>query len=132
MDNMEKIYDEQISPLMQQIIDICKEHKIPMFAEVQFGPEDFCKTVLVWPGSHPIMTHLSALSQCDCEGGVNIDKYMMWVSKSARLEGHSSFFLKMAGVPEVGEKGVVVPGAGSFAITVSKPQDKFPVVEVPG
>lgn len=28
----EKVYDEKISPLMKQIIAICKEHKIPMIA----------------------------------------------------------------------------------------------------
>lgn len=28
----EKVYDEQISPLMTQIIAICREHRIPMVA----------------------------------------------------------------------------------------------------
>jgi len=28
----EKVYDEKLSPLMKQIIEICKEHKIPMLA----------------------------------------------------------------------------------------------------
>ena len=30
--NEEEVYDTQISPLMIQIIKICKEHKIPMIA----------------------------------------------------------------------------------------------------
>ena len=30
--NLESIYDEKISPLMRQIIDICKEHNMPMVA----------------------------------------------------------------------------------------------------
>lgn len=30
--NKEQIYDEQISPLMAQIIEICKEHKIAHLA----------------------------------------------------------------------------------------------------
>ncbi len=34
--NEEKIYDTQISPLMQQIIDICKEHGIPMIASFTY------------------------------------------------------------------------------------------------
>lgn len=29
--NKEEIYDEQISPLMQQVISICKEHGIGLF-----------------------------------------------------------------------------------------------------
>ena len=35
----EQIYDEQISPLMTQIIKICKEHKIPILASF-FTPGD--------------------------------------------------------------------------------------------
>ena len=30
--DLEDIYDEQISPLMQQIIKICKEHGMPVLA----------------------------------------------------------------------------------------------------
>ena len=33
----EKIYDEQISPLMTQIIRICKENKIACFATYRLG-----------------------------------------------------------------------------------------------
>lgn len=33
----EAIYDEQISPLMTQIIAICKEHNIPMVAQFQYA-----------------------------------------------------------------------------------------------
>lgn len=35
----EQIYDEKISPLMTQIISICKEHKIPIVASF-FTPGD--------------------------------------------------------------------------------------------
>ncbi|WP_175806908.1 hypothetical protein [Burkholderia cenocepacia] len=35
----EQIYDEQISPLMTQVIAICKEHKIPIVASF-FTPSD--------------------------------------------------------------------------------------------
>ncbi|ORM72409.1 hypothetical protein HA48_14740 [Pantoea wallisii] len=34
--NLESVYDEQISPLMKQIIDICKEHKMPMVCSFAF------------------------------------------------------------------------------------------------
>lgn len=37
----EQIYDEQIAPLMTQIITICKEHKIPIVASFFTpGPDD--------------------------------------------------------------------------------------------
>jgi hypothetical protein len=32
----EAIHDEQIAPLMTQIIAICKEHNIPMVAQFQY------------------------------------------------------------------------------------------------
>ena len=49
----EEIYDEKISPLMQQIIEVCKEHKIPMVAsfacpndEPEIGDSLRCTTAL--------------------------------------------------------------------------------------
>ena len=47
----ESVYDEQIAPLMTQIIETCKEHKIPMFASFQYskvpGDAMFCTTALL-------------------------------------------------------------------------------------
>lgn len=34
--DLESVYDEQISPLMQQIIAICQEHNMPMIASFAF------------------------------------------------------------------------------------------------
>jgi len=34
--NKEDIYDNEISPLMQQIIEICNKHKMPMIASVTY------------------------------------------------------------------------------------------------
>jgi len=31
--DLEQVYDEQIAPLMAKIIEICKEHKLPMAAD---------------------------------------------------------------------------------------------------
>ena len=48
----ERIYDEKISPLMTQIITLCKEHKINMAATFSLGmdPEEgetlFCSSIL--------------------------------------------------------------------------------------
>ena len=39
-----------------------------------------------------------------CGGGVNVDKYMFWVAKTARKEGHSSLVLHQMGVPETPEE----------------------------
>lgn len=48
----EAVYDERISPLMAQIIALCKEHKINMVADLSLGhdPEAgetlFCTTAM--------------------------------------------------------------------------------------
>lgn len=50
----EDIYDAQISPLMSQIIEICKEHNIPMVATFQYakhteeeGSFSNCSTIIL-------------------------------------------------------------------------------------
>lgn len=53
--DLEAVYDEQISPLMQQIIEICKQHKMPMLCSFAFehceenGVGD-CTTLLNFDG----------------------------------------------------------------------------------
>lgn len=47
----EAIYDEKISPLMAKIIEICKEHEIPMMATFQYEWHEergagYCTTTL--------------------------------------------------------------------------------------
>lgn len=48
-----KVYDDQISPLMTQIIEICIAHKIPLFANFRLGADPelngdqlLCSTIL--------------------------------------------------------------------------------------
>jgi len=47
----EQIYDDQIFPLMKQIIAICEEHKIAMIADFALSDEDLedlkCTTALL-------------------------------------------------------------------------------------
>lgn len=45
----ERVYDEQIAPLMKQIIEICKKHEMPMFASFVYAPDNFCTTNLPGP-----------------------------------------------------------------------------------
>lgn len=47
----EKAYDERIAPLMAQIIEVCKERRIPMVATFQYADAEgdgpaYCTTVL--------------------------------------------------------------------------------------
>lgn len=47
----EEIYDEQIAPLMAQILDICKAHSIPMVAAFEYAPEDLCASFILPKGA---------------------------------------------------------------------------------
>lgn len=92
-DDKEKVYDEQISPLMKQIIEICQKNDIPMFTEFQFGPCDFVKTNLSKNG-HFLFKWLEVCAQCATEDGMNADKFIGWLMKQ---ENTSSAYLSLLG-----------------------------------
>jgi hypothetical protein len=46
--DLEKVYDEQISPLMAKIIEICQQHKMPLIASFQYATEEHCSTALLY------------------------------------------------------------------------------------
>lgn len=46
--DLEAVYDEQINPLMEKIIAICKEHNLPFVATFQYTSEpDFCSSAML-------------------------------------------------------------------------------------
>lgn len=47
MSDKEKVYDEQIAPLMAKIIEICKTEGIPMFADFSMPIKDFAPPVFI-------------------------------------------------------------------------------------
>jgi hypothetical protein len=49
----EAVYDDQINPLMAQIIAICKEHEIPFLASFQYSEEGLCTSYVLPSGSSP-------------------------------------------------------------------------------
>lgn len=40
MESKEEILDEQITPLMEQVLEICREHGIPIYAVFQYAEDD--------------------------------------------------------------------------------------------
>ena len=65
--DLEKVYDEQIAPLMTQIINICKEHKLPMFASFLYkndseNEDDGCCTTNLMFKERPIPKEFLALA----------------------------------------------------------------------
>ncbi|AFQ50415.1 hypothetical protein [Burkholderia cepacia] len=65
--NKEQIYDEQISPLMTQIIAICQQHKIPMLASfsipTEADPDLACSTSLIGNGFEAPESYTRALRE---------------------------------------------------------------------
>jgi len=66
----EKIYDEQISPLMTKIIAVCKENNIPMFSSFQLTSAEndeqgalFCTTCLPFEGMDEKINEFSKVSK---------------------------------------------------------------------
>ena len=51
--DLEAAYDNEISPLMTQVIALCHKHKMPMFATFNYGYDadetraDYCTTLMV-------------------------------------------------------------------------------------
>jgi len=68
--DVEKVLDEQISPLMKQLLDICKEHKIPMVASFAYRSNaagiDFSSSLII-PEERQVRELISA-SQLIREG----------------------------------------------------------------
>jgi hypothetical protein len=46
----EAVHDEQISPLVAQILAICKAHQIPMVASFEYAPGNFCTSFILPKG----------------------------------------------------------------------------------
>lgn len=48
--DLEAIYDEKVYPLMAQIIEVCKENRLPVFTTFLYGRRgdkcDYCSTFL--------------------------------------------------------------------------------------
>ena len=93
----EEVYDKQIAPLMTKIIEICKKHKLPVFASFEYDKEKFCTTSLIGKefDSSPIFAHFSVLIECMQEDGINIDKYLGWIIRGTKKGEHRSVYLKM-------------------------------------
>ena len=66
--DLESVYDKKIAPLMTKIIDICREHKLPMFAtflymnDLEGGDDGLCTTYLLFE-ERPIPEPMMALQK---------------------------------------------------------------------
>ena len=57
----ELLYDEQIHPLMAQIIEICNANRVPMAASFEYAPGEFCSTLIPAEGQSDFMSDLNRM-----------------------------------------------------------------------
>lgn len=97
----EKFYDKEIAPALMALAKKCEAEGLSFFAAVNFGPEgEIGRTVSLREGSPFMLRMLDALARCWCEGGtVNVDAFLIALSRHAREHGHSSMFLSQLGIP---------------------------------
>lgn len=61
--DLKAVYDEQINPLMAQIIKICNEHNMPFVASFQYGHSEeegaaFCSSAMLPLKQRPVADEL--------------------------------------------------------------------------
>lgn len=84
----EKVYDEQISPLMAKIIEICKANKIAAFANFRIGYDEQIEEHLMCTTSLPISEDeednkmVSKLSRVGVDGYDVVAPYMAFTITS--------------------------------------------------
>lgn len=96
MPDKEQVYDEQIAPLMTQIIEICRAHKIKMHASFELDGDMMCTTNLNHGEPSPVPLRLMLYAS---KAGNNIDAFMGAVKRDAQEYGHTSIALELLGVP---------------------------------
>lgn len=57
--DQEHVYDARISPLVTQILAICRESGMPFVASFEYAPGKFCSTASVPADASPLIHHLS-------------------------------------------------------------------------
>lgn len=92
----EQIYDEQIAPLMTQIIEVCRAHKIKAHASFELDGNMMCTTHLHHDEVSPVALRLMFYAS---KAGDNFDAFMAAVKRDGAEHGHTSIALELLGVP---------------------------------
>jgi len=97
--SLEQVYDSEISPLVLQIIEICKQNNLPFFMEFDLDGDMSCKSSSVPTENNMVRMH-DVVSQClENNNSFNLDKFLFWIVREAQQKGHSSVFLSRLDIP---------------------------------
>lgn len=89
----EKIYDEEIAPLLKQVGELCTKHGFPFIARVQYERTESDSAVgdtFFIPPHTAMKTRLAFQAM---RSNANIDVLIAWIEKEAEKTGHSSIYL---------------------------------------
>ena len=89
----EKVYDEEVAPLLLEAGRICERNGMPIVARVQYGPDDVGDTCFL--GESP--SYATQLVYWAIQVKGNLDMLMMLASRHADQHGHNSVFLASLG-----------------------------------
>lgn len=93
----EKYYDEVIALKLKEVMELCQANGLSIVAVVEYAPESVGRNFASPPGQ-PLSIGMKMVDwAAQCHG--NVDKFMIAASNHARQHGHSSIYLKQAGVP---------------------------------
>jgi len=97
MHKREKIYDDKISPLMAEIIQICKEHEIPMHCDFSISEKqnEFCNSTMDFGLYRYKLMYVFA--KCFEEDGFNFDKFVINLNKIGGKNESSCMLDKLLG-----------------------------------
>ena len=95
-EDREKIYDEEVAPVLAALVKRCGELGFSMVARVEWMPGESGRTEFLALDASvgQKMTHWAA------QADGNVDSLLLAVERHARKTGHSSLYLKVLGVPE--------------------------------
>ncbi len=106
MGDKERIYDEQIAPLLAQAGKIAEANGMPIVAQVEYLPGEFGLTACLPESTGYAMTMLYWAARSKR----NFDAFMFAVMRHARERGHTSSVLAIL-FRALGESDRVTPAA---------------------
>jgi len=107
----ERVYDQQIAPLLLQAAQLCQQHDMPLVAQVEYQPGDFGLTYYLKP-EHGLSMHLLYWA---AKAKNNFDAFMRPVLNHAEERGHTSSYLAILFRALKGTDMVRPPAAGGDA-----------------
>lgn len=93
--NKEEYYDTHIAPRLLEIANECKDRGLSFVAGVEFGTEEFGRTVQI---TEECGIGLRLVDQALRAYG-NVDSLWLGIQEHAKKFGHNSIFLQQQGIP---------------------------------